>query len=425
MIKRDDYVNKLISLIGNRHIKVITGIRRSGKSVLLFELFYDYLITKGIKDKNIIKIELDKAKDYEYRNPLELYNYIKEAMDMNVEEKYFLFIDEIQMARVHTIKKKDYKDEVTIFDVLNELKDYKNLDVYVTGSNSKMLSSDIVSEFRGRSSQIHVYPFSFKEFYSFKKGDINKALNEYMLYGGLPRLIEIENIEEKMDYLKNLFKEVYLKDLIERKKITKEDILNNLLDLLSSSISSLTNPNKIANILTSINKEKIDSNLINKYIEHLKDVFLINEAKRFDIKGKKYFEYPNKYYFIDVGLRNARLNFRQFDQGHIMENIIYNELIKRGYSVDIGVVYDRKNNNNTPKEIDFVVNYNDKKIYIQSAFEIGDEEKLDSETSSFKLTNDFFKKIVIRDDIMHNYYDENGFFHCNLIDFLLDKVNLF
>jgi hypothetical protein len=423
MINRDFYLKQICSSMWDGQIKVITGLRRSGKSVLLFELFYDYLISKGIAKENIITISLDQRKYYQYRNPIVLCNYV-ESIVTNNHDKYYLFIDEIQMS-IKSIDKENENIEVTVYDMLNELKSYKNLDVYVTGSNSKMLASDILTEFRGRSTQIHVYPLSFEEYYSFKGGDEIKCLNEYMLYGGMPRITELKDDNAKKRYLLSLYDEVYIKDIKERNGIEREDILQEILDYLSSQISSLTNPTKVANAIRNEKKEKIDNTLVSNYIQHSINAFLIHVAKRYDIKGKAYFKFPNKYYFTDVGLRNARLNFRQFDPGHLMENIIYIELIRRGYSVDVGVVYDRKNNTTAVKEVDFVVNDSDKRIYIQSALRIDEEKKVNSELNSLKLTNDFFKKIIIRNDIYHNYYDESGIYHCSLIDFLLNRVDLF
>lgn len=309
--------------------------------------------------------------------------------------------------------------------MLNELKAYDNLDVYVTGSNSKGLSKDIATEFRGRATQIHVYPLSFAEFYAAVGGDERKALDSYMLYGGMPRLLTMEDEREKKEYLSTLFDEVYIKDIVERNQITREDILNNILDFLASQISSLTNPTNIANALTSMRGEKIHSALVSNYITHTRNSFLISMAKRYDIKGRSYFEYPNKYYYVDVGLRNARLHYRQFDPGHIMENIIYIELLRRGYSVDVGVVTDRTAGKNAQREIDFVVNDMDRKIYIQSAFQMENDRKVSSEKASLMLTKDFFKKIIVRLDIPYHFYDEDGIFHCNLIDLLLGRVELF
>lgn len=424
MIKRDFYLNRLVHNMWNGEIKVITGIRRCGKSVLLFDLFYDYLLSQEVKEEQIIRLELDQRRYYKYRNPITLCDYVDSIVNSKKEEKFYLFVDEVQF----TIKVKDEENggiEVTIYDMLNELKAYKNLDVYVTGSNSKMLSRDIATEFRGRATQIHVYPLSFDEFYGYVEGEKRTALEQYMLYGGMPRITALSDEKDKKTYLSNLYEELYVKDIVERNKLEREDILNAILDFLASQISSLTNPTKIANALTSMRHEPVNNTLVSTYLNYTVDAFLVAYARRYDVKGKTYFNYPNKYYYTDLGLRNARLNYRQYDPGHIMENIIYNELVKRGYSVDIGVVTERKKDERIQREIDFVVNDGDRRIYIQSAYQMDTEEKENTELQSLKLTGDFFKKIVIRMDIPHNFYDNNGFFHCNLIDFLLNEVELF
>lgn len=424
MIRRDLYLDIIKRNMWSGEIKVITGIRRCGKSVLLFELFYEYLREQGVAEEHIIKIELDQRKYYKYRNPITLCEYVEDIIGAKKEEKYYLFIDEVQFTQ-KVVDEENGGIEVTIYDMLNELKAYKNLDVYVTGSNSKALSSDIATEFRGRAKQIHIYPLSFEEFYSYVGGDERRAFEQFMLYGGMPRVVSMSDEKDKKDYLTSLYKEMYIRDIVERNKIEREDVLSDILDFLASQISSLTNPNNIANALSSMRNEKVNSNMVTNYIKYATDSFLIETAKRYDVKGKTYFNYPNKYYYTDIGLRNARLNYRQYDPGHMMENIVYNELVRRGYSVDVGVVYDRRNGNNIPKEIDFVVNDGDKKIYIQSAFQMNTETKEDAELMSLMLTKDFFKKIVIRHDIPHNYYDDNGIFHCNLVDFLLKRIELF
>ena len=424
MVKRDFYLNHLIRNMWNGEVKVITGIRRCGKSVLLFDLFYEYLLSRGVEEDHIIKIELDQRRYYRFRNPITLCEYVDSIVAEKEEEKFFLFIDEVQL----TTKVTDEENggiTVSIYDMLNELKAYKNLDVYVTGSNSKGLSKDIATEFRGRATQIHVFPLSFEEFYSYVGGDEREALDTYMLYGGMPRLLALADEKDKKDYLSSLYSELYVKDIIERNGIEREDILNEILDFLASQISSLTNPTNIANALSSTKNEKINSTLVSSYVQHIIESFLVSMAKRYDVKGKTYFKYPNKYYYTDIGLRNVRLNYRQYDPGHMMENIIYNELLRRGYSVDVGVVADRTGGANTRREIDFVVNDADKKIYIQSAFQIDTDKKESSELTSLMLTKDFFKKIVVRMDIPHNFYDDNGIFHCNLIDMLLGRVELF
>ncbi len=424
MIKRDYYLNRMIHHMWNGEVKVITGIRRCGKSVLLFDLFYEYLLSQEVQEYHIIKIELDQRRYYKFRNPITLCEYVEDLVSGKKDEKFYLFIDEVQLT-TKVIDKENGGIEVSIYDMLNELKAYKNLDVYVTGSNSKGLSKDIATEFRGRATQIHVFPLSFEEFYSHVGGDERKALDIYTLYGGMPRLLALTDEKDKKDYLSSLCSELYVKDIVERNGIEREDILNDILDFLASQISSLTNPTNIANALTSIKNEKVNSTLVSNYMQHIIDSFLISMAKRYDIKGKTYFKYPNKYYYTDIGLRNARLNYRQYDPGHIMENIIYNELLRRGYSVDVGVVTDRTGGANVQKEIDFVVNDADKKIYIQSAFQMDTDKKESSELASLILTKDFFKKIIVRMDIPHNFYDDNGIFHCNLIDLLLGRVELF
>ena len=424
MIKRDYYLNRIIHNMWNDEVKVITGIRRCGKSVLLFDLFYDYLLSQGVQADHVIKIELDQRRYYKFRDPIKLCDYVESIVSKNHSDRFYLFIDEVQLT-TKVIDNQNGNIEVTIYDMLNELKAYKNLDVYVTGSNSKGLSKDIATEFRGRATQIHVFPLSFKEFYSYVGGDEQKALDAYMLYGGMPRLLALTDEKDKKDYLSSLYSELYIRDIVERNGIEREDILNEILDFLASQISSLTNPTNISNSLTGMRKEKINSTLVSNYVQYAIDSFLISMAKRYDVKGKTYFKYPNKYYYTDIGLRNARLNYRQYDPGHIMENIIYNELIIRGYSVDVGVVTDRTGGANLQKEIDFVVNDADRKIYIQSAFKMDTDKKESSELASLMLTKDFFKKIVIRMDIQHNFFDDNGILHCNLIDMLLGRVELF
>lgn len=424
MIKRDYYLNRIINNMWNGEVKVITGIRRCGKSVLLFELFYEYLLSQGVAEDHIIKIELDQRRYYKFRNPITLCEYVESILAEKKNEKFYLFIDEVQMT-TKVIDRENGGIEVSIYDMLNELKAYKNLDVYVTGSNSQGLSKDIATEFRGRATQIHVFPLSFAEYYAYTSGDERKALDAYMLYGGMPRLLTLTDEKDKKDYLTSLYSELYVKDIVERNAIEREDILNDILDFLASQISSLTNPTNIANSLASIKNEKVNSTLVANYVQHIIDSFLISMAKRYDVKGKTYFKYPNKYYYTDIGLRNARLNYRQYDPGHIMENIIYNELLRRGYSVDVGVVTDRTRGGNIQKEIDFVVNDVDRKIYIQSAFQMDTDKKESSELSSLLLTKDFFKKIIVRMDIPHNFYDNSGIFHCNLIDLLLGRVELF
>lgn len=424
-IKRDSYLQQLISYRFDGLVKVITGIRRCGKSYLLKKIYRDYLLQNGVKEGQIITVELDLAKDIKYRNPLTLSLYVREKVEGSKEE-YYLFVDEIQMS--DEVKNPFNADgrKITFYDALNDLRSLSNLDVYVTGSNSRMLSSDILTEFRGRSDEIRVHPLSFAEYYSAVSGDKNEAFDEYAFYGGMPLILSRPNDAAKMNYLKSLFSEVYIKDIVERKKIERQDVLEQILDLLCSSIGSLTNPSKIANTLNSKQGCAVSGNTIRAYIGHLEDAFLFSESKRYDLKGKSYFDSPNKYYSEDIGLRNARIGFRQQEMTHIMENIIYNELAIRQLSVDVGVVYARTLNDNgssvrVPREIDFVVNSGGKRTYIQSAYAMPTEEKAETEIRPFTLIGDSFPKIVVRRDIGKRWYDDNGILHINLIDFLLDK----
>lgn len=424
-IKRDGYLQQLISYRFDGLVKVITGIRRCGKSYLLKNIYRDYLMGTGVREEQIITIELDLAKDIKYRNPLLLSSYVREKVEGSKEE-YYLFVDEIQMSdKVGNPYNPDGK-KITFYDALNDLRGLSNLDVYVIGSNSKMLSSDILTEFRGRSDEIRVHPLSFSEYYSAVGGDKNEAFDEYAFYGGMPLILLRPNDTVKMNYLKSLFSEVYIKDIVERKRIERQDVLEQILDLLCSSVGSLTNPAKIANTLKSKQGSGVSANTIRSYIRHLEDAFLFSESKRYDVKGKSYFDYPNKYYSEDIGLRNARIGFRQQEMTHIMENIIYNELIIRQFSVDVGVVYARSVNDSgssvrTPREIDFVVNSGGKRTYIQSAYAMPTEEKSETELRPFALTGDSFPKIVVRKDIGKRWYDDNGILNINVIDFLLDK----
>ena len=424
-IKRDSYLQQLISYRFDGLVKVITGIRRCGKSYLLKNIYRGYLLENGVKDEQIITIELDLAKDIKYRNPLILSSYIREKVEKSKEE-YYLFVDEIQMSdEVANPYNPDGK-RITFYDALNDLRGLSNLDVYVTRSNSKMLSSDILTEFRGRSDEIRVHPLSFAEYYSAVGGDKNEAFDEYAFYGGMPLIISRPNDAAMMNYLKSLFQEVYIKDIVERKRIERQDVLEQILDLLCSSVGSLTNPTKIANTLKSKQGYSVSANTIRTYIGHLEDAFLFSESKRYDVKGKSYFDSPNKYYSEDIGLRNARIGFRQQEMTHIMENLIYNELNIRQFLVDVGVVYQRAVNDNgnsvrIPREIDFVVNSGGKRTYIQSAYAMPDDEKAEIELRPFTLTGDFFPKIVVRKDIGKRWYDDNGILNINVIDFLLDK----
>lgn len=424
-IKRDSYLKQLISYRFDGLVKVITGIRRCGKSYLLKKIYREYLLQNGVREDQIIIIELDLAKDIRFRNPLELSSFVRKTVEGKKEE-YYLFVDEIQMSDEVPNPYNGSGKKITFYDALNDLRSLPNLDVYVTGSNSKMLSSDILTEFRGRSDEIRVHPLSFAEYYSAVGGDKSEAFDDYSFYGGMPLIISRPDDEAKMNYLKSLFSEVYIKDIAERKRIERQDVLEMIIDLLCSSIGSLTNPNKIADTLRSKQTAGVSPNTIRAYIGHLEDAFLFSESKRYDVKGKSYFDSPNKYYCEDLGLRNARIGFRQQEITHIMENIIYNELVIRGFCVDVGVVFARTVNENgnsvrTPREIDFIVTSGSKKTYIQSAYSMPNEEKREAELRPFALTGDSFPKIVVRKDIGKRWYDEKGILNINIIDFLLDK----
>lgn len=423
-IHRDIYLKKLINKKENGLIKVITGVRRCGKSYLLFNLYYDYLLSEGVNEAQIIKIPLDDDLYERYRKPSELSKYIREKI-VN-KDMYYIFIDEVQYA----ISKEELRnpEEIELYNVLNGIARFRNVDIYVTGSNSKMLTKDVPTVFRGRGDEVEVRPLSFKEYYDFAGGDRSQAYEEYAVYGGMPLTVLRNGDEEKVHYLQGLFKETYFKDIAERYDIELEDVLEELTDLLCSSVGSLTNAAKIANTLQSVKKIKVASNTIAKYLNYLSESFLFREAKRYDVKGKKYFEYPSKYYCVDIGLRNARLNFRQQEETHIMENILYNELLCRGYAVDVGVVelVKRKDGKRTKKqcEIDFVVNRGSKRYYIQSALDVSNPNKMNAELRPLKNTKDFFKKIIISKSQMKPWNDEDGILHVGLYDFLLDEKSL-
>lgn len=421
IIRRNSYLNRLIEKKENGLIKVITGIRRCGKSYLLFNLFYDYLVESGVSEEQIITIALDDDTFVRYRDPDELSKYIR-AKIVN-KEQYYILIDEVQYA----ITREELKnpENTRLYNVLNGLMRLRNVDIYVTGSNSKMLTKDVLTAFRGRGDELKVFPISFKEYYDFIGGDKYDIYEEYALYGGMPLVLFKKSDAEKMSYLRGLFTEVYFKDIVERYDIALPDVLEELTDDLCSSIGSLTNASKIANTLQSVKGVKVSSTTISSYLNYLIESFLFSNAKRYDVKGKKYFEYPSKYYCTDIGLRNARLNFRQQEETHIMENVIYNELLCRGYSVDVGVVeiVERKDNKQSKKqcEIDFVVNVGSKKYYIQSALNVSDPTKMDTELRPLKNTNDFFKRIIISKTSQKPWTDEDGILHLGLYEFLLNE----
>ena len=424
IIKRDEYLRRLIDKRENGLIKVITGIRRCGKSFLLFNLFYDYLIESGVREEQIISIALDDDTYVKYRNPDELSKYIREKI--TGKDMYYILIDEVQYAITSDELKNP--ENIRLYNVLNGLMRLRNVDIYVTGSNSKMLTKDVLTAFRGRGDEVKIYPVSFKEYYSFVGGDKSDAYEEYALYGGMPLIFSKNSDSEKMAYLQNLFTEVYFKDIIERYEIALPDVLSELTDDLCSSVGSLTNANKISKTLQSVRNISVSSTTVSNYLNYLTESFLFSNAKRYDVKGKKYFEYPSKYYCADVGLRNARLNFRQQEETHIMENIIYNELLCRGFTVDVGVVeiVESSEGKKTKKqcEIDFVVNRGSKKYYIQSALNANDPSKLETELRPLKNTRDFFKKIIVSKTSMKPWTDEDGILHLGLYEFLLNENSL-
>lgn len=413
-IKRDYYLEQLISRMDNGLIKVVTGIRRCGKSYLLRTLFKKYLLEQGVSEDHIIEMAFDLYDNIEFRDPKVFYPWVKEQLKDG--EKYFILLDEVQML-----------DEFV--SVLNGLADKKNCDVFVTGSNAKFLSRDIATEFGGRGDEIHMYPLSFSEFMSVYDGHYYDGWNEYITYGGIPIVVLADTDEQKMALLDNLFKETYIRDIASRNKVRNVGEMETLLNILSSAIGSLTNPNKLQKTFKSVNQSKITATTITKYIEYLEDSFLIEEAKRFDIKGKSYIGTPMKYYFVDMGLRNARLNFRQMEVTHSMENVIYNELRKRGYRVDVGnimIVEPGKNGKTVKKqlEVDFICSKGSKKYYIQSAYSLETEEKMAQEIRPFTKINDSFKKIVITSNTPKPFYNDDGILMMSVFDFLLKQESL-
>ena len=433
-IDRNEYVEKLLAKRWNGKVKIVTGIRRSGKSFLLSTLYKDRLIAEGARDEDFIEIALDRRHDIRYRNPNLLYDYVV-GHTADMSKKYYVFIDEIQLS--YKVKNSDVDESkvpeedrellyTTFYDVLNDLMSRPNLDIYVTGSNSKMLSKDIVSNFRDRGSEIKVYPLSFAECVPVFGLDKTDALEEYMMYGGMPLAVLERDEKEKRKYLQGLFSNVYVKDLVERYKLKDDSILNVLVDVLSSSVGSLTNPNKLANTASSLMGQKPSRNTIKNYLDYLEDAYLFQSAKRWDVKGRKYFDNIQKYYAMDLGLRNARLNFRQQERSHLMENMIYNDLVRRGYSADVGIVEQVRVEDGKRKqsqyEIDFVVNKGNSKVYIQSALNVDTLEKKAQETFSLKNTGDFFRKIVVLDGNCKLWTDEDGVMYIGVIPFLLEDV---
>ncbi len=424
IIQRNRYLQKLIDRKENGLVKVITGIRRCGKSFLLFNLFYDHLIANGVRKEQIISIALDDDLFLQYRDPEELSRFIRSKIVS--EEMYYILIDEVQYAIARDELRNP--DSIRLYHVLNGLLRLRNVDIYVTGSNSKMLTKDVLTVFRGRGDEIRVYPISFREYYATVGGDKSEAYEEYALYGGMPLVLTRKTDADKAAYLKSLFTEVYFKDITERYDIALPDVLAELTDDLCSSIGSLTNASRIANTLGTVKNISVSGTTISNYLNYLTESFLFNNVKRYDVKGRKYFSYPSKYYCTDIGLRNARLNFRQQEETHIMENIIYNELLCRDYAVDIGVVEipEHSGDRLTRKqcEIDFVVNRGMKKYYIQSALNVSDPSKMETELRPLKNTGDFFKKILITKSSMKAWTDDAGILHLGLYEFLLNEDSL-
>ena len=413
-IRRDIYLNKLISKKHNGLIKVVTGMRRCGKSYLLFNLFKEHLVNEGVNENHIIEIAFDSFENRKYRDPEVLFPYLMEKIAD--KEMYYVLLDEVQMLD-------DFES------VLNSLGRKKNVDVYVTGSNAKFLSKDIITEFRGRGDEVHMYPLTYSEFMSVYDGDKQEGWRDYVLFGGIPLVLGFETADQKSDFLKSLFEETYISDITGRNNIRNKAELEELLNILSSAIGSLTNPSKLSATFKSVKNKTISKDTIIKYIDYLKDSFLIDSAIRYDIKGKKYINTPSKYYFTDLGLRNARLNFRQVEETHAMENVIFNELKVRGYNVDVGVVVMNEVDKNGKKirkqlEVDFVCNKGSKRFYIQSAYALPDKEKMEQEQRSLVNTGDGFKKIIITKDAVAPLYNDEGILVMSVYDFLLNPDSM-
>lgn len=435
IIQRDQYVSELLKKRWNGKVKIITGIRRCGKSFLLSTLYKDYLLKEGVPKECFVELALDKKAHIKYRNPNELYEYVLRKTQDD-EKRYYVFIDEIQLS--YKVKNEDVDERLvpeedremlytTFYDILNDLMARSNLDIYVTGSNSKMLSKDIVTNFRDRGTEIKVHPLSFKEYYPVSGLEKADALEEYLTYGGMPLAVLEKDEAEKRKYLKGLHKRVYIKDIVERYKLKDDEVLEALIDALSSAVGSLTNPHNLTNAAGTLMKRSTSDNTIKNYLDYLEEAYLFVSAQRYDIKGKRYFENTQKYYSMDTGLRNAKLNFRQQEKSHLMENMIFVELIRRGYSVDVGVVELTRVNEQGKKqqsqyEIDFIVNTGREKVYIQSALNVDTEAKKNQETFSLKNSGDFFRKIVIVDGNAKPWTDEDGIMYMGVIPFLLEEV---
>lgn len=436
IIHRNQYIRELLEKRWNGKVKIITGIRRCGKSFLLFTLYKDYLLNEGVTKDCFVELALDRKAHVKYRNPNELYDYVLRKTK-DAEKRYYIFIDEIQLS--YKVKNEEVDERLvpeedremlytTFYDILNDLVARNNLDIYVTGSNSKMLSKDIVTNFRDRGSEIKVYPISFKEFYPVSGMEKADALEEYLTYGGMPLAVLEKDETEKRKYLKGLHKRVYIKDIVERYKLKDDEVLDALINALSSSVGSLTNPHNLANAASTLMKRTTSDNTIKNYLEYLEEAYLFVSAQRYDIKGKRYFENTLKYYSMDTGLRNAKLNFRQQEKSHLMENMIFIELVRRGYSVDVGIVElvlvkDGKKQQ-SQYEIDFIVNTGREKVYIQSALNVDTAAKKDQETFSLRNSGDFFRKIVIIDGNSKPWTDEDGIMYMGVIPFLLEEETI-
>lgn len=428
MIERKQYLDKLIRKKEDGMVKVITGIRRCGKSYLLFNIYHKYLNSIGIEDDHIIEFALDTDENIRYRNPMELGKFIRECIK-DKDKMYYVFLDEIQMVEpIDNPYLPEGAQKITFVDVILGLMKISNVDLYVTGSNSKMLSTDILTEFRGRGEEIRVHPLSYNEFYAAYEGDKRKAWRDYWTYGGMPLCLMQETYEDKSDYLKSLFREIYLSDIIEKNKIVNDiEVLENLLDVLASSVGSLTNPSRIANTFASVSNIKISDDTVAKYIGYFKDSFMLYQVKRYDVKGRGYIGSPFKYYYADVGLRNARLNFRQLEETHVMENILYNELLIRGFNVDVGLVevYSKNENGKNERkqlEVDFIVTKDSKKYYIQSALSVADGEKRNQEVRPYHYIRDSYTKIVVVKDDIIPWHDEDGVYYIGIEEFLLNDT---
>lgn len=425
-IQRDIYLNRLISRIDNGMIKVITGVRRCGKSFLLFDLFYNYLIQKGVPKDHILTLALDDVENAQYRNPHNLYRFINEQIT-NEQDHYFLFLDEVQLA-ISKQELKDQDSDVELYSVLNSLLKKRNLDVYVTGSNSKLLSTDVLTEFRGRGDQIQIFPLAFSEYQPYYAGPKEEAWGEYLMYGGMPHIMALKDEEQKIQYLSSLNREIYLKDISERYGITNMNGMEEVMKVIASSVGSLTNPQKISDTFKSNGIKGPTGPTIKEYLTYMQDAGLIHRAERYDVKGRRYISTPSKYYYSDVGLRNALLGFRQFEETHLMENVIYNELLYRGFSVDVGIVETNVTEENKRKrkqlEIDFVANKGNRRYYVQSAYAIPDRNKMEQEQESLVRVPDSFKKIIVTSTNTPLWRNEEGITIMGIWDFLLDEKSL-